>query len=54
MMLIPVKTVVPGKTIATAKSKSKTNELVIVYKMNGKFYLSLLEKLKVLEAATMQ
>lgn len=52
--LIPGKTGIPGKTIKTAKSKSKTNELVVVYKMKGNFYFSLLKKLILLESATMQ
>ncbi len=54
MMLIPGNAVTPGKSLAIAKSKAKTNELVVVYKMNGKLYYSLLENLNMIETATMQ
>ena len=52
--LISGSAVTPGKSLVIAKSKAKTNELVVVYKMNGKLYYSLLEKLNILEGATMQ
>ncbi len=52
--LISGSAVTPGKSLAIAKSKAKTNELVIVYKMSGKLYYAVLEKLAVLEAAIMQ
>jgi hypothetical protein len=54
MMLVPGIAVIQSKSLAIAKSKAKTNELVIVYKMSGKLYYAVLEKLAVLEAAIMQ
>jgi len=54
MMLIPGNDVIPGKSLAIAKSKAQTNELVVVYKMNGKLYYSLLEKLDIIDRGTMQ
>jgi len=38
-----------GKNFPNAKSKAAVNDLVIVYKMNGKFYSSALKKLKKIE-----
>jgi hypothetical protein len=54
MMLVPGNFVNQGKSLAIAKSKAKTNELVVVYKMNGKFHYALLEKLNIIERASMQ
>ena len=54
MTLIPGNAVFPGKSLAIAKSKAKVNELVVVYKMNGKLYYALLEKLNIIERASMQ
>jgi hypothetical protein len=54
IMLIPGNTNIAGKSLAIAKSKARDNELVIVYKMSGKLYYVVLEKLAVLEGATMQ
>ena len=53
-MLTPGNANVTGKSLAIAKSKARTNELVVVYKMNGKLYYSALEKLNILERASMQ
>lgn len=54
MLLIPGNTVIQGKSLAIAKSKAKANELVVVYKINGKLYYSMLEKLNIIERASMQ
>ena len=54
MMLVPGNTVIQSKSLAIAKSKARTNELVVVYKMSGKLYYALLKELNVLERASMQ
>ncbi len=54
MMLVPGNAVIQSKSLAIAKSKARTNELVIVYKMSGKLYYALLKELNVLERASMQ
>ncbi|MGZ8538109.1 MAG: hypothetical protein ACXWV9_07575 [Flavisolibacter sp.] len=38
-----------GKEFSLAKKKAAWNELVVVYKQNGKYYSALLKKIKVLE-----
>ena len=38
-----------GKEFSLAKKKATYNELVVVYKQNGKYYSNLLKKIKVLE-----
>ena len=42
------------KQSVKGKSLAKSNELVVVYKMGGKFYYSILPKLDLLEAVAMQ
>ncbi|MFN2439942.1 MAG: hypothetical protein ABR503_12135 [Chitinophagaceae bacterium] len=54
MMLVPGTASFTNKSLANAKSLAKTNELVVVYKMNGKLYYSLLKKLQTIERADMQ
>jgi hypothetical protein len=39
----------PGKSFAKAKEKAASNELVVVYKLNGKFYSAVLKKITRLE-----
>ena len=46
--------IVDGKNFSKAKTLSSSNELVVVYKLNGKFYYATLKKLSELEAANMQ
>ena len=38
-----------GKEFSLAKKKAASNELVVVYKHNGKYYSALLKKIKVLD-----
>lgn len=38
-----------GKEFSLAKKKAALNELVVVYKQNGKYYSALLKKIKVLD-----
>ena len=38
-----------GKEFSLAKKKAASNELVVVYKQNGKYYSALLKKIKVLD-----
>lgn len=45
---------ISGKKMLKVKNLSRTHELVVVYKMNGKFYYQTMKKLIVLEAAAMQ
>lgn len=42
------------KGLAVAKTQAQTNELVVVYKMSGKFYYVVLKKLNHLEPIVMQ
>jgi len=53
MMLTPGNAIT-GKSLAIAMSKAQINELVVVYKMNGKFYYAALKKLNIIERANMQ
>ncbi len=54
IQLIPV-TAVAIKSVGTkAKSLSATNELVVVYKQNGKFYYTAMKSLGKMESAAMQ
>jgi len=41
--------IIEGKQFPNAKKKSITNDLVVVYKLNGKFYSATLKKLTRLE-----
>lgn len=45
---------VPGKEMAAARAKARTNELVVVYKYAGKFYYAAEKKIKVLEPVVLQ
>lgn len=44
----------PAKTTAVKKSLAETNELVLIYKLNGKIYSQTLKKIKSLRKALMQ
>lgn len=44
----------PSKTAAIKKSLAETNELVIIYKLNGKLYSQTLKRIKGLRAGVMQ
>ena len=52
--LIPVPVMGNKSTGTKAKSLSSANELVVVYKQNGKFYYNALKTLSALESAAMQ
>lgn len=43
-----------NKALAIAKNKAQSNDLVVVYKMNGKLYYAAQKRLKELEAAMRQ
>ena len=45
---------IASKNTGDVESIASTNELVVLYKQNGKFYYNKLEKLEQLEAAAMQ
>jgi hypothetical protein len=53
LMLTP-RTYTETKNVGDMRSIAMENELVVVYKMNGKFYYNSLEKLSHLETAAMQ
>lgn len=44
----------PAKSSEIKKSLAETNDLVVVYKLNGKFYSQTLKKIKALRMASMQ
>ncbi|HYK56201.1 MAG TPA: hypothetical protein VEV15_06950 [Flavisolibacter sp.] len=45
---------VPGKEMAAARAKARTNEVVVVYKYAGKFYYAAEKKIKILEPVVLQ
>jgi hypothetical protein len=53
LQLTPVKTS-QGKSSFKLSGNVKANELVVIYKQNGRFYYSSLRKLPVLESAALQ
>jgi hypothetical protein len=53
IQLIPVPAI-DGKSNAKAASMANDNEVIVVYKLNGKFYYNKLEKLSELPSAARQ
>ncbi|MGE5519476.1 MAG: hypothetical protein ACM3VS_06055 [Candidatus Dadabacteria bacterium] len=53
LQLTPV-TTIEGKASVKVSEKLKKNELVVLYKQNGKFYYSSLDKLSILDSNALQ
>ena len=54
IQLVPIPAVEEKSFGANAKSQAKTNDVVLVYKQNGKFYYKALKRMSDLEGAYMQ
>ena len=54
VLLLTPATYTETKNTGDVRSVASLNELVVLYKQNGKFYYNKLEKLEILEAAAMQ
>jgi hypothetical protein len=54
VLMITLSSATPTKTLEAARSLSAENEVVISYKMGGKFYYAVLKELKMLEPAALQ